>query len=772
MEEMELLAVTSEGRLTPRLFRFCVLYDTYPVDSVFCCFDPGERLGIMDINSMENDEFSNPVAAHQVKIMALQTDSTKASVTLRVSPAPMRVPTKAISVLQSDVKTRLKPSIFDVVSPAPKGAGSSKSAEQEAMAKAVSSLLAFVSDSLREQLMGGYSSMPLVLRQRLLHDAVANMGSVVSISQCARVLQKADSWLRAHASSSHGFRMEEGYVMWFLYDHAIQDDEGYHVSEYLRSGLVFAKLHLKMPIDVRGDLTSAFSKRVLHTPVPAVSASVRLVISLLRLANNSAYNGRVRYYAAAFSIKALAALRGIDSQRSSLKKVNGTFFVACAWNSKKKRAMVWACPRTFAGYKVVEIVELFWEGDYMFPCVTGKRGCSLMSSTGFDDRMASASVILRHFRGLAEIIGMPEEAAKVIRRHSWRHFCANITRVAEFAPADKEQVGRWGSLESMPIRYAQEVEEVTMMAIILKVEAVVVKALDRVPLDQWPWIAGWEHLSPNVSLRPSDVVSIPLACEPEDLDRVSDDEDSDEESITDEITPYGSLVEDRIADEVVQAWDDFISSKQPGKLVVHGWALEYVLRKSGDRTAGDCYAKRAGCPRLRSRVALLEALNRDRMEVQAIPDVGPSAVSISTPIEEVADENAKETDEQPMALAARMDENGMPVDDEEPPAPALPMHVPAAVEVAKAPAVPVEENEKEMPVDDVEPPAPARPMHVPEAVEEAEAPAVPVEENDTEEGGPSEEPRRKTPKWLERMGGFGDGDTSLSPPHNGKRRAL
>ena len=745
MDSMELLSTTSEGRLTPRLFRYCILYDTFPVDSVFRCFDPGEKLGIMDINSMENDEFSNPTAAQQVKMMALQTDSTKASVTLRVSPAPMRVPAKAIAVLQSDVKTRFKHSIFDVVSPAPKGAGGSKSTEQEAMANAVSSLLAFVSDTLREQLMGGYSSMPHVLRQRLLHDAVANMGSVASIAQCARVLQKTDSWLRAHQSSSHGFRMEEGYVMWFLYDYAIQDEDGYHVSEYLRSGLVFAKLHLRMPIDVQGDVTSAFSKRVLHTPVPAVSASVRLVISLLRLANNSSYNGRVRYYAAAFAVKALAALRGIDAQRSSLKSVNGTFFVACAWNSKKKRAMVWACPCTFAGYRVVEILHMFWVGDFLFPCVTGKRGCSLIDSAGFDDRMASASVILRHFRCLADIIGMPAEAAKVIRRHSWRHFCANITRVAEFAPSDKEQVGRWGSLEVMPIRYAQEVEEVSMMAIILKVEAVVVKALKRVPLEQWPWIAGWEHLSPNVLLRPSDVVHIPLACEPEELDRVSDDEDSDEENFTAETPTNGSPVETRDVEEVLRAWDDLVSAKQPGKVAVHGWSLEYVLRKAGDRTTGDCYAKMAGCPRLRSRVALVAAFKLDQVELQAMPGIGLPAESIPATLENEVG-NEKETDEQPSALAARMDGKEMPevVEEGQPPdASADEKRTEGACEEHDATTTQMDGSEMD----------------------------VSGERHHPQEGGPSEGPRRKTPQWAQRMGGFGDGDTSLSPPHNSKRRA-
>jgi hypothetical protein len=175
---------------------------------------------------------------------------------------------------------------------------------------------------------------------------------------------------------------------------------------------------------------------------------------------------------------------------------------------------------------------MFWKGDYMFPAVTGKRGCSLEASTGFADKMASAYVVLRHFREIAAAIGMPVEAAKVIRRHSWRHFAANVTRVAEFTEAKKSQVGRWGSLEVMPVRYAQEVENVAMMGIILEVEQVLKEALQRVPLKKWPWLAGWEHLSPHVSLRPEMVQEIPVACMPELEDR-SDDEDSEVEEDSD-----------------------------------------------------------------------------------------------------------------------------------------------------------------------------------------------------------------------------------------------
>jgi hypothetical protein len=135
--------------------------------------------------------------------------------------------------MRSDIKTKIKPSIFDVISPAMKK-GTSQSAEVEAKEAAVASLLAYVDEDRREALMGGYSEMPTALRQRLLRDAVSKMGSVGAISQCARVLHKADVWLRARMSASHRFRMKPGFVMWFLHDHSIQDGDGEHVSEYIR----------------------------------------------------------------------------------------------------------------------------------------------------------------------------------------------------------------------------------------------------------------------------------------------------------------------------------------------------------------------------------------------------------------------------------------------------------------------------------------------------------------------------------------------------------
>ena len=185
MEKEEMLRVVSAGRLTPRLFLCCDVNDSYPVDSVFSLYDEGQRLSTLDVCAMEDDEFSNPMAAGVIRDMALNTDIGQSSVALRVSPAPGRVMRGASSTLRSDIKTKVKPSIFDVVSPQQMGASGSKSSELEAKDAAVSSLLAWVDDARREKMMGGYSEMPVELRQRLLRDAVAKMGSVGAISQCA-----------------------------------------------------------------------------------------------------------------------------------------------------------------------------------------------------------------------------------------------------------------------------------------------------------------------------------------------------------------------------------------------------------------------------------------------------------------------------------------------------------------------------------------------------------------------------------------------------------
>ena len=126
MENEDMLRSVARDRLTPRLFFICDSNLCYPVDATYTHYDVGQKLGIMDICSMENEEFTNPSAADMVKDMALETESGRPTVALRVSPATGRTTKGASSSLHSDVKARVKSSIFDVVSPVSKGVGGVK----------------------------------------------------------------------------------------------------------------------------------------------------------------------------------------------------------------------------------------------------------------------------------------------------------------------------------------------------------------------------------------------------------------------------------------------------------------------------------------------------------------------------------------------------------------------------------------------------------------------------------------------------------------------
>ena len=68
---------------------------------------------------------------------------------------------------------------------------------------------------------------------------------------------------------------------------------------------------------------------------------------------------------------------------------------------------------------------------------------------------------------------------------------------------------------------------------------------------------------------------------------------------------------------MVQAWDLLQREKVAARTTVGRWTIEFVPRKAGERSAGDCYAKSAGLPRVRSRVALLTRLGIEETEKEA-----------------------------------------------------------------------------------------------------------------------------------------------------------
>ena len=71
--------------------------------------------------------------------------------------------------------------------------------------------------------------------------------------------------------------------------------------------------------------------------VPAVSVSPRMVYFLASLAANTLLNIELRFYAAAFVLMALAALRGIDAQPSNVSSLRITVLTFLPWHGTLSR---------------------------------------------------------------------------------------------------------------------------------------------------------------------------------------------------------------------------------------------------------------------------------------------------------------------------------------------------------------------------------------------------------------------------------------------------
>jgi hypothetical protein len=241
-------------------------------------------------------------------------------------------------------------------------------------------------------------------------------------------------------------------------DNLVSDALDGHASKSLYAGLKAASDTYKFPIQFGASLAS-LCKAPAHMPKQAPSASVALVYHFWCVASNEQLSMPLRGVAAVFLVMCLAALRGIDAQRSvfdeEVKSPSGySFFTAVAWDSKGKVSMPWACPILIfdSSTKWYEALRFVWgERDYLFASVP--RGVSLASSTELLDGRASAYMILRFLREIVVLspLCMSVEDASRLRRHSFRHFLANCIRLLKFPLPDAFQGGRWKDNHIMPL---------------------------------------------------------------------------------------------------------------------------------------------------------------------------------------------------------------------------------------------------------------------------------------------------------------------------------
>lgn len=400
----------------------------------------------------------------------------------------------------------------------------------------VDDILLRMDDAVRERYFDGLSSLPnAAYRENLMRKSLRGSGSHGYLRGCVNALRRLDEWLVQRFGRGHGYRCKPAIAGWFLCENLVEDDDDGHVSCSLVSGLRFAQEVLKFPIEVAGSSVKFLCKAPTKMPKQAPSASVRLLFHFHEVASNEMYAVQLRGVSAAFLVMMLAALRGVDAQRSEFRYVSSnsveadlSFFVAWAYDSKSKTSMAWACPvRVFGSDAWFEALCHVWEGnDYIFP--TSPRGAQLSEGREFCKRPATPYMVLKYLREILQLptVSMSSEDAGRLRRHSFRHWIANCMRVLECTPSEMFSGGRWKEQSVMPLRYAEEVKFLCHIRVMRKVLTACEEARDRVPLSEWPIFGGWELLSAGSASKVSLDVS-PEPAENEGDERDSDTEDAD-----------------------------------------------------------------------------------------------------------------------------------------------------------------------------------------------------------------------------------------------------
>ena len=454
-------------------------------------------------------------------------------------------------------------SVFDLS--AVPASTSSKSQQDLKLLEAASKLVSLMPMEVREAFKPGYSSLGEEERAPLLLLSVKNLAGAKTLGNAANLLVDLDRWLTARFSIRHGFYAQEAVVELYFSQRLVADGGEGHVSRSALSSAIFCQEKLKFPISASSLSVRSFSKAPSKAPKQAPSIGVRFSFGLWRIASDVSLSAGMRAVAGLFEIKLLAALRGVDSQRSSFDgrhslSADYDFISSIAWDSKRKEPMPWAVPLSIFGGGpcwAEPALGLWGSRDYMFP--TLPRGLALADAgiSSFLDVPATPYTVLKYLRELAVFphIGMSAEEAARARRHSFRHYLANVLQMGKFSYEDKFRGGRWRDLSVMPLRYAQETKFLAAVELVCRAMDFVAAAVVRVPISKWPFYGGWELLMPTRGPVP-DLAAFALP-------------DPDEEGDSDDETV------------VVEEADASVFVPPPGKDLPPGWSVLIKVLSSG-----------------------------------------------------------------------------------------------------------------------------------------------------------------------------------------------
>ena len=403
-------------------------------------------------------------------------------------------------------KQQKKPKWDLAFEPSFDGSESSGRAQASVMLdEAAQALYDFMDTEAKERYLRGFEKLPGETGQKLILRTFRGWGTG-TLKGALSALRRIDLWLSTKFGCVYSFKVEPAMVGWFLLENLVDDDDVGHTSKSLEAGLRFAASTLKYPIDVCDDAVKALSRAPRKSPKQAPSASVRVAYHFWSVAMDDSHSVPLRAMAGAFLVMCLCGLRSIDAQRSSFDVRVGDsgngwgYFSAVAWDSKSKTAMPWACPLITFGKSdkwLLCLLSVWGESDFMFP--SSPRGASLASLSEMGKSPASAYMILKYLREILQLpsVAMSAADAKRLRRHSFRHWIANLIRILRKPLADAYQGGRWKEHNCMPLRYAEETKFLAQIRIIAEVCAECAAALHRVGVDNWPVFGGWGLLMPD-----------------------------------------------------------------------------------------------------------------------------------------------------------------------------------------------------------------------------------------------------------------------------------
>ena len=533
-----------------------------------------------DVYTMQPSMFTSISCGAQVIDLAKRVVNAKASLPSR--PGSVRGGDNAFSevVIDSLFKQKLpKLKPFELGEVSGSGGGGGTSGQREARLSIdamVTELMALMDDSVRDRFLPDYSNLPADVKPAILRRAVRSDKSADHFRSVRDALLRFKRWSVSKFGVFRGFKASEAQVAWFFLDNLVADELDGHVSRSLYSGLKAASDTYKFPFSFSAPL-AAMCKAPAHAPKQAPSASVASVYHFWVVASNKSYSLPLRGVSAIFLVMCLAALRGIDAQRSvfdaEFNSPSGyDFFTAVAWDSKGKSSMPWACPiKIFdASTDWYEALRFVWgDRDYLFASVV--RGVSLSGSKQMATGRASAYLILRFLREIVMLppLSMSAADAARLRRHSFRHFLANCIRLLKFPLPDAFQGGRWKDHHVMPLRYALEAKFIVMVDIIVRVVQACREALERVPFAQWPAFGGWEHLLQHREWKDVGGSVVTFDAEP-DVDDA--DDDSDDEAVVehvDERTAESSGLSSAGKGQLPDGWTRVDQTLSSGRVIPH-----------------------------------------------------------------------------------------------------------------------------------------------------------------------------------------------------------